>query len=89
MVGPGGVCSYLNFSFFGSFWSLCKVSAFRFLTAALPKNTGCLLRSLPADVVFDNASGYSFTCDLNDNIPAPWPSSSSMSSYSICAPGSL
>ncbi|KAL2920901.1 hypothetical protein RDABS01_012392 [Bienertia sinuspersici] len=47
---------------------------------------GCLLRSLPADVVFDNVTGYSFTCDLNDNIGAPWPSSSSMSSFSLCAP---
>lgn len=50
-------------------------------------NAGCLLRSQPADVVFDNATGYSFTCDLNDNIGAPWPSSSSMSSFSLCAPG--
>lgn len=47
---------------------------------------GCLLRSLPADVIVDNATGYSFTCDLNDNIGAPWPSSSSMSSFSLCAP---
>ncbi|XVF49737.1 hypothetical protein PTKIN_Ptkin04bG0037500 [Pterospermum kingtungense] len=46
---------------------------------------GCLLRSLPADVVFDNSTGYSFTCDLTDNIAAPWPSSSSMSSLSLCA----
>lgn len=48
---------------------------------------GCLLRSLPADVIFDNSTGYSFTCDLTDNIGAPWPSSSSMSSLSLCAPG--
>ncbi|KAL5781210.1 hypothetical protein ACOSP7_006239 [Xanthoceras sorbifolium] len=47
---------------------------------------GCLLRSLPADVIFDNTTGYSFTCDLTDNIAAPWPSSSSMSSLSLCAP---
>ncbi|XP_022733290.1 uncharacterized GPI-anchored protein At1g61900-like [Durio zibethinus] len=47
---------------------------------------GCLLRSLPADVVFDNSTGYSFTCDLTDNIAAPWPSSSSISSLSLCAP---
>ncbi|XP_021752135.1 uncharacterized GPI-anchored protein At1g61900-like isoform X1 [Chenopodium quinoa] len=47
---------------------------------------GCLLRSQPADIVYDNVTGYSFTCDLNDNIGAPWPSSSSMSSYSLCAP---
>ncbi|KAK9205857.1 hypothetical protein WN943_016127 [Citrus x changshan-huyou] len=47
---------------------------------------GCLLRSLPADVVFDNITGYSFTCDLTDNIAAPWPASSSASSLSLCAP---
>ncbi|OVA11054.1 hypothetical protein BVC80_1741g28 [Macleaya cordata] len=47
---------------------------------------GCLLRSLPADVVFDNSTGFSFTCDLTDNIAAPWPSSSSISSLSLCAP---
>jgi len=48
---------------------------------------GCLLRSLPGDVVFDNSSGFSFTCDLSDNIAAPWPSSSSITSLSLCAPG--
>ncbi|CAA6660316.1 unnamed protein product [Spirodela intermedia] len=47
---------------------------------------GCLLRSLPADVLYDNYTGYSFTCDLSDNIGAPWPSSSSLSSLSLCAP---
>lgn len=50
-------------------------------------NVGCLLRSLPADVIFDNATGFSFTCDLSDNIAAPWPSSSSLSTLSLCAPG--
>ncbi|KAK3008968.1 hypothetical protein RJ639_015378 [Escallonia herrerae] len=47
---------------------------------------GCLLRSLPADVVFDNSTGFSFTCDLSDNIAAPWPSSPSISSLSLCGP---
>ncbi|KAK4254823.1 hypothetical protein QN277_007912 [Acacia crassicarpa] len=47
---------------------------------------GCLLRSLPEDVVFDNSTGFSFTCDLSDNIVAPWPSSSSITSMSLCAP---
>lgn len=50
-------------------------------------NAGCLLRSLPADVIFDNSTGFSFTCDLSDNVAAPWPSSSSISSLSLCAPG--
>ncbi|RDX87792.1 putative GPI-anchored protein, partial [Mucuna pruriens] len=47
---------------------------------------GCLLRSLPGDVIFDNSSGISFTCDLSDNIGAPWPSTSSLTSMSLCAP---
>lgn len=38
--------------------------------------SGCLLPSLPSDVTFDQTTGISFTCDLNDNIAAPWPSSS-------------
>ncbi|KAK2974819.1 hypothetical protein RJ640_005603 [Escallonia rubra] len=38
--------------------------------------SGCLLPSLPSDATFDNSSGVSFLCDLNDNIPAPWPSTS-------------
>ncbi|KAJ7236559.1 hypothetical protein O6H91_Y446800 [Diphasiastrum complanatum] len=36
---------------------------------------GCLLNSLPTDVM-SNRSGISFTCDLNNNIPAPWPPTS-------------
>lgn len=48
---------------------------------------GCLLRSLPTDIEFDNTTGISFTCDLSDNIAAPWPSSSSVQSLSLCAPG--
>ncbi|KAL4193673.1 hypothetical protein AMTRI_Chr06g200710 [Amborella trichopoda] len=47
---------------------------------------GCLLRSLPTDVVIDNSTGVSFTCDLSDNIAAPWPLSSSLSTLSLCAP---
>ncbi|KAL8479466.1 hypothetical protein ACS0TY_026384 [Phlomoides rotata] len=47
---------------------------------------GCLLGSLPADMVYDNITGFSFTCDLRDNIAAPWPSSSSVTSLSLCAP---
>ncbi|KAK2379697.1 putative GPI-anchored protein [Trifolium repens] len=50
------------------------------------QDVGCLLRSLPGDVIFDNSTGISFTCDLSDNIAAPWPSSSSFTSLSLCAP---
>ncbi|KAJ6959070.1 hypothetical protein NC653_037383 [Populus alba x Populus x berolinensis] len=52
----------------------------------MPSAKRCLLRSLPADVILDNSTGFSFTCDLTDNIAAPWPSSSSVSSVSLCAP---
>ncbi|KAI5083528.1 hypothetical protein GOP47_0003568 [Adiantum capillus-veneris] len=48
-------------------------------------NQGCLLRSVPSDILYDNISGISFTCDLNDNIPAPWPPSSSLTSFPLCA----
>ncbi|WOH15146.1 hypothetical protein DCAR_0934683 [Daucus carota subsp. sativus] len=47
---------------------------------------GCLLKSLPVDVEYDNSTGISFTCDLTDNIAAPWPLSTSISSLSLCAP---
>ncbi|URD80773.1 hypothetical protein MUK42_02380 [Musa troglodytarum] len=60
-------------------------TAFRILSGC-KVNKGCLLRSFPADIVFDNVTGFSFTCDLSDNIAAPWPSSSSLSTFSLCAP---
>ncbi|XP_065017506.1 uncharacterized GPI-anchored protein At1g61900-like isoform X2 [Musa acuminata AAA Group] len=60
-------------------------TAYRILSSC-KVNKGCLLRSLPADIIFDNVTGFSFTCDLSDNIAAPWPSSSSLSSLSLCAP---
>ncbi|XP_026660049.1 uncharacterized GPI-anchored protein At1g61900-like isoform X3 [Phoenix dactylifera] len=65
-------------------------SAFRMLSSCKVNKAygqqGCLLRSLPTDIIFDNATGFSFTCDLSDNIAAPWPSSSSLQSLSLCAP---
>ncbi|KAB1219419.1 hypothetical protein CJ030_MR3G001098 [Morella rubra] len=62
-------------------YELCDVDLKDFSIQA-----GCLLRSLPTDMIFDNVTGFSFTCDLSDNIAAPWPSSSSVSSASLCAP---
>ncbi|KAJ0081551.1 hypothetical protein Patl1_10040 [Pistacia atlantica] len=47
------------------------------IAAAGSQESGCLLPSLPSDATFDK-SGISFICDLNDNIPAPWPSSSQL-----------
>lgn len=67
-------------------YELCDVDLKDFSLQAFGQQEGCLLRSLPADLIFDNSTGYSFTCDLTDNIAAPWPSSSSMSSLSFCAP---
>ncbi|KAG6393658.1 hypothetical protein SASPL_147903 [Salvia splendens] len=59
---------------------------FLFFGGAANGQEGCLLGSLPADMIYYNLSGFSFTCDLRDNIAAPWPSSSSMTSLSLCAP---
>ncbi|CAL5211975.1 unnamed protein product [Lathyrus oleraceus] len=71
-------------------YELCDVDLKDFSIQALlafgVQDAGCLLRSLPGDVIFDNSSGVSFTCDLSDNIAAPWPSSSSFTSLSFCAP---
>ncbi|KAK3444185.1 hypothetical protein EUGRSUZ_A00037 [Eucalyptus grandis] len=79
MLRKGGVMTNI--------YELCDVDLKDFSIQAYGQQVaGCLLRSFPADVIFDNTTGYSFTCDLNDNIIAPWPSSSSVSSLSLCAP---
>ncbi|THU61924.1 hypothetical protein C4D60_Mb07t28370 [Musa balbisiana] len=59
-------------------YSLCQISLKDFSL----QESGCLLPSLPSDATFDPSSGISFTCDLNDNIAAPWPSASQASSSS-------
>ncbi|XP_057851214.1 uncharacterized GPI-anchored protein At1g61900 isoform X2 [Cryptomeria japonica] len=69
-------------------YELCDVDLKDFSLQATGQE-GCLLRSLPTDVVVDSSSGVSFTCDLSDNIAAPWPSSSTLSSLSTCAAASL
>ncbi|PQP94846.1 putative GPI-anchored protein [Prunus yedoensis var. nudiflora] len=66
-------------------YELCDVDLKDFSIQAYGQQ-GCLLKSLPSDVIFDNITGISFICDLSDNIAAPWPSSSSISSVSLCAP---
>ncbi|KAJ4967658.1 hypothetical protein NE237_014359 [Protea cynaroides] len=76
MLQKGGVMTNI--------YELCDVDLKDFSLQAYGQE-GCLLRSLPADVVYDNSTGFSFTCDLSDNIAAPWPSSSSLSSLSLCA----
>lgn len=65
-------------------YNLCQVDLKDF-SLQVHGEQGCLLRAIPSDVVDDKSTGISFTCDLNDNIAAPWPSSSSQSSFSLCA----
>ncbi|XP_011091606.1 uncharacterized GPI-anchored protein At1g61900 isoform X1 [Sesamum indicum] len=77
MLQKGGVMTNV--------YELCDVDLKDFSLQAYGQE-GCLLPSLPADMVYDNSTGFSFTCDLRDNIAAPWPSSSSMTSISLCAP---
>nr|XP_025888272.1 uncharacterized GPI-anchored protein At1g61900-like isoform X1 [Solanum lycopersicum]XP_025888273.1 uncharacterized GPI-anchored protein At1g61900-like isoform X1 [Solanum lycopersicum] len=67
-------------------YELCDVDLKDFSLQAYGQEEGCLLRSYPADLVYDNSTGFSFTCDLNDNIAAPWPSSSAATSLTLCAP---
>lgn len=55
-------------------YNMCHVSLKQFSVQAGTQESGCLLQSLPSDVTFDETSGITFLCDLNDNIPAPWPS---------------
>ncbi|KAJ8755173.1 hypothetical protein K2173_018971 [Erythroxylum novogranatense] len=66
-------------------YKLCDIDLKDFSIQAYGQQ-GCLLRNLPADVIFDNTTGFTFSCDFADNIAAPWPSSTSMSSLSLCAP---
>ncbi|XAR55385.1 hypothetical protein NMG60_11035441 [Bertholletia excelsa] len=57
-------------------YNICQISLKDFSLQGLVLYSGCLLPSLPLDVTFDKTDGVSFTCDLNDNVAAPWPSSS-------------
>lgn len=77
MLKKGGVMTNV--------YELCDVDLKDFSLQAYGQQ-GCLLRSLPTDVIFDSSTGFSFTCDLSDNIAAPWPSSATFSSLSLCAP---
>ncbi|KAG9133239.1 hypothetical protein Leryth_021952 [Lithospermum erythrorhizon] len=64
-------------------YELCRISLRDFSLQAGPVEKGCLLPSSPSDLVFDESTGVSFVCDLNDNIAAPWPSSDQIPA-SIC-----
>ncbi|XP_078150075.1 putative GPI-anchored protein At1g61900 isoform X2 [Carex rostrata] len=56
-------------------FALCGVSLKDFSLQVGTQVSGCLLPSMPSDATLDPVTGVSFTCDLNDNIAAPWPSS--------------
>ncbi|KAG0500648.1 hypothetical protein HPP92_000720 [Vanilla planifolia] len=55
-------------------YRLCGINLKDFSLQVGSQGTGCLLPSLPSDATLDQTTGISFTCDLNDNIAAPWPS---------------
>ncbi|GAB4830872.1 hypothetical protein Ancab_004899 [Ancistrocladus abbreviatus] len=59
-------------------YNLCHVGLKQFSLQAGTQESGCLLQSLPSDVIFDQFSGITFLCDLNDNIAAPWPSANQL-----------
>ncbi|CAH9130827.1 unnamed protein product [Cuscuta epithymum] len=59
-------------------YNLCDITLKDFSVQVTQEVSGCLLPSLPSDVILDQTTGISFVCDLNDNIPAPWPSVSQL-----------
>ncbi|XP_042066980.1 uncharacterized GPI-anchored protein At1g61900-like isoform X1 [Salvia splendens] len=59
-------------------YSQCHISLKDFSLQVGVQESGCLLPSLPSDVIFDQSAGVSFVCDLNDNIPAPWPATTQL-----------
>ncbi|KAL6880372.1 hypothetical protein ACP4OV_011937 [Aristida adscensionis] len=56
-------------------YSSCQITLKDFSLQVGSQESGCLLPSMPSDASLDRVSGISFTCDLNDNIAAPWPAS--------------
>lgn len=62
-------------------YNLCHISLKDFSVQVGSQETGCLLPSLPTDAILGK-SEISFVCDLNDNIAAPWPSTTQLPSSS-------
>ncbi|KAL8145483.1 hypothetical protein AgCh_003592 [Apium graveolens] len=60
-------------------YALCRIKLKDFSL----QDSGCLFPSLPSDVKYDQNTGISFICDLNDNVEASWPSTSSLPA-SLC-----
>ncbi|CAM8975156.1 unnamed protein product [Rhodiola kirilowii] len=77
LLRKGGVMSNV--------YHLCDVDLKDFSLQVNDDRPGCLLPSLPADVDYNNLTGFGFTCDSSDNIEAPWPLSSTFTSFSFCA----
>ncbi|KAK7245849.1 hypothetical protein RIF29_40701 [Crotalaria pallida] len=67
-------------------YSRCHISLKDFSLQVVNQGAGCLLPSLPSDATFDRTMGISFLCDLNDNIPAPWPTTSQVGTSSCKKP---
>ncbi|KAA8524630.1 hypothetical protein F0562_011053 [Nyssa sinensis] len=57
-------------------YNLCHINLKDFSLQVGSQESGCLWPSLPSDATYDATSGISFICDLNDNVAAPWPSTS-------------
>ncbi|XP_076935573.1 putative GPI-anchored protein At1g61900 [Bidens hawaiensis] len=58
-------------------YNICRVKLKDFSLQVGSQDSGCLFPSLPFDVTYDQSSGIDFKCDLNDNVAAPWPRTSS------------
>ncbi|KAG0628249.1 hypothetical protein M758_1G012800 [Ceratodon purpureus] len=73
-----------NMSVSADIYSLCGIDLKDFSLQGVG-GQGCLLSSLPSDIV-SNVTGIDFTCDLNDNIAAPWSRSldTNAAAYSVC-----
>ncbi|XP_024391863.1 uncharacterized GPI-anchored protein At1g61900 isoform X2 [Physcomitrium patens] len=64
-------------------YSLCGIDLKDFSLQGVG-GQGCLLSSLPSDIM-SNVTGIDFTCDLNDNIAAPWVQTlKTDAAYSVC-----
>lgn len=55
---------------------ICYYNIFFLILSVFSLDSGCLFPSLPSDVSYDQNTGISFVCDLNDNLEASWPSTS-------------
>ncbi|KAL4555577.1 hypothetical protein LXL04_038200 [Taraxacum kok-saghyz] len=66
-------------------YNICNIKLKDFSLQVGSQGSGCLFPSLPFDVTYDQSTGIGFKCDLNDNVAAPWPSSSPSSTTNLPA----